>query len=39
MKQRLQSINPYQYTWMNSFAKLKNIEKNFEIDYWGILNT
>ena len=32
------SINPYQYTWMNSFAKLKNIEKNFEIDYWGISN-
>ena len=32
------SINPYQYTWLNSFAKLTNIKKNFEIDYWGISN-
>ena len=32
------NLNPYQYTWMNSFAKFKNIEKNFEIDYWGISN-
>ena len=32
------SINPYQYTWLNSFAKMTNIEKNFEIDYWGISN-
>jgi len=32
------SINPYQYTWMNSFAKFTDIEKNFEIDYWGISN-
>jgi len=29
-------INPYQYTWMNSFAKLYSINKNFEVDYWGI---
>ena len=32
------SINPYQYTWLNSFAKVTDIEKNFEIDYWGISN-
>ena len=23
---------------MNSFAKFKNIEKSFEVDYWGISN-
>ena len=27
------SLNSYQYTWMNSFAKFKDIEKKFEIDY------
>lgn len=32
------SLNPYQYTWLNSFAKFTNIEKNFEIDYWGVSN-
>jgi len=32
------SLNPYQYTWLNSFAKTKDIKKNFEIDYWGISN-
>ena len=32
------SLNPYQYTWLNSFAKFTNIQKNFEIDYWGISN-
>ena len=32
------SLNPYQYTWLNSFAKLTNIQKNFEIDYWGLSN-
>ena len=31
-------LNPYQYTWLNSFAKLKKIEKNFEVDYWGVSN-
>ena len=30
------ALNPYQYTWLNSFAKLTDIEKNFEIDYWGV---
>ncbi len=30
------SLNPYQYTWLNSFAKFTKIEKNFEIDYWGV---
>tara|TARA_Y100000590_G_scaffold467002_1_gene644289 strand:- start:1547 stop:3136 length:1590 start_codon:yes stop_codon:yes gene_type:complete len=32
------SLYPYQYTWLNSFAKFTNIEKNFEIDYWGVSN-
>tara|TARA_B100000131_G_C18114489_1_gene610795 strand:- start:1449 stop:3029 length:1581 start_codon:yes stop_codon:yes gene_type:complete len=32
------SLYPYQYTWLNSFAKLTNIQKNFEIDYWGVSN-
>ena len=31
-------LNPYQYTWLNSFAKFKKIEKNFEVDYWGLSN-
>ena len=31
-------INPYQYTWMNSFSKFHNINKTFEVDYWGISN-
>ena len=32
------SLNSYQYTWMNSFAKFKDIEKKFEIDYLGLSN-
>ena len=32
------SINPYQYTWLNSFSKFYNIEKKFELDYWGVSN-
>jgi len=32
------SLKKYQYTWLNSFAKFTNIEKNFEIDYLGISN-
>ena len=32
------SINPYQYTWMNSLSKIYKINKNFEVDYWGISN-
>ena len=32
------NINPYQYTWMNSSAKIFDINKNFETDYWGISN-
>ena len=32
------ALNPYQYTWLNSFAKFTNIPKNFEIDYWGVSN-
>ena len=31
-------LNPYQYTWLNSFSKFKKIEKNFEVDYWGLSN-
>ena len=31
-------MKKYQYTWLNSFAKFTNIEKNFEIDYLGISN-
>ncbi len=32
------NLKPYQYTWLNSFAKTKKIEKNFEVDYWGVSN-
>lgn len=32
------SINPYQYTWLNSFSKIYKIDKNFEVDYWGVSN-
>ena len=31
-------LKKYQYTWLNSFAKFTNIQKNFEIDYLGISN-
>ena len=31
-------LNPYQYSWLNSFSKTKKIEKNFEVDYWGLNN-
>ena len=27
---------PYQYTWFNSFSNFLNVNKNFEIDYYGI---
>ena len=30
------SLNPYNYTWLNSFAKFYNINKTFEVDYWGV---
>ena len=30
------SLKNYQYTWINSLAKFTNIQKNFEVDYWGI---
>ncbi len=32
------SLKRYQYTWLNSFAKFTNIQKNFEIDYLGVSN-
>ena len=31
-------LNPYQFTWMNSFSKFYKINKTFEVDYWGISN-
>ena len=30
------STNPYQYTWLNPISKLHNINKSFEVDYWGL---
>ena len=27
---------PYQYTWFNLFGNIIDINKNFEIDYWGV---
>ena len=34
----LQNINmyPYQYTWFNAFSNLVDINKKFELDYWGV---
>ena len=32
------ALKKYQYTWLNSFAKFINIQKNFEVDYLGISN-
>jgi len=34
----LQNLNmyPYQYTWFNSFSNFININKKFELDYWGV---
>ena len=32
------ALKKYQYTWLNSFAKFTNIEKNFEVDYLGVSN-
>jgi len=29
-------IYPYQYTWFNSFSNFIDINKNFEVDYWGV---
>ena len=31
-------LYPYQYTWLNEFSRFYDINKNFEIDYWGISN-
>lgn len=31
-------LYPYQYTWLNEFSKLYDVNKNFEIDYWGVSN-
>ena len=31
-------LYPYQYTWLNEFSKYYDINKNFEIDYWGTSN-
>ena len=27
---------PYQYTWFNSFNNFIDVNKKFEIDYWGV---
>ncbi len=34
----IQNINmfPYQYTWFNSLSSLIEVEKKFELDYWGV---
>ena len=32
------ALKKYQYTWLNSLAKFTNIQKNFEVDYWGLSN-
>ena len=32
------SLKKFQYTWLNSFAKFTDIQKNFEIDYMGVSN-
>ncbi len=32
------SLKGYSYTWLNSFSKFYNINKDFEVDYWGISN-
>ena len=34
----IQNINiyPYQYTWFNSLSYFVNLNKNFELDYWGV---
>lgn len=29
---------PYNYIWFNSTAKFTDIQKNFELDYWGVGN-
>jgi len=31
-------IHPYQYTWFNSPSRFLNLQKNFELDYWGVSN-
>lgn len=31
-------LYPYQYTWLNEFSRFYDINKNFEVDYWGISN-
>ena len=34
----LQNFNmyPYQYTWFNLFSNFIDVNKNFELDYWGV---
>lgn len=31
-------LYPYNYTWLNEFSRFYDINKNFEVDYWGISN-
>ena len=34
----IQNVNmyPYQYTWFNLFGNFVDINKNFDLDYWGV---
>jgi len=34
----LQNLNmyPYQYTWFNLFSNFVDVNKKFEVDYWGV---
>ena len=27
---------PYQYTWLNTFSNFIDVNKKFELDYWGV---
>jgi len=31
-------IHPYQYSWFNLPSRVINLQKNFQIDYWGVSN-
>ena len=29
-------LYPYNYIWLNNFNLINNVNKNFELDYWGV---
>ena len=29
-------IYPYNYIWLNNFSSFLNVNKNFDLDYWGV---